>query len=220
VKKYPLLSLLVVTLLFLIITTYSFASSISAKFSYSESWAEKLVKYVDAGDVWYDVVESGNFHINVTIPATAISVDQIDADTEIYVEIGDFASTFRVGDDPRYKPGQSTSSKIVLQDYDDNDKLFTYLIASFKWSATKLTIAINSPNSPDLSPPLAYDYAVDYGGTAGAIQESRDALVTINIKGNEVDQPFSVALTGTSKIKTVMKQGEQFDLCSVTLKGI
>jgi hypothetical protein len=218
-KRHALFGLLVLTISFFSINTYSFASTIVPNFTYSESWGEKVIRYAEEGDVWYEEIESGKFKIKVTIPATGISVDQIDADTEFYVEIGDFTGySFRVGDDPQYQPGH-TSAKVAMQEYNDNDKLVTYLKASFKWSATKLTIAINGFTPAFISPPLAYYYAADYGGTPGPIQESRDALATITIQGIPVDQPFSVALTGTSSVKPVIKQEEAYDLCKVKLKG-
>lgn len=226
-KKRTLFGVLVIAFAFLGLNTYSLASTILPKFTYNESWAEKLYRYADMGDIWYEQGESGKFAIKVTLPATGISVDLIDAETEFLVEIGDFAGySFRLADAINYQPGD-TSAKFVLQDEFDNDndvlKVIKYLNASFKWSLTKLTITINGKTADYISPPLAYDYLVDpidTGPLVVPINESRDALVTITIKGNPVSQPFSVALTGKSSVKPVIKAEEQFDLHKVNLKGI
>ena len=48
-KRLALFGLLVLTLSFLSMPTYSFAASISPKFTYSESWAEKVVQILGRG---------------------------------------------------------------------------------------------------------------------------------------------------------------------------
>jgi hypothetical protein len=219
-KRLALFGLLVLTLSFLSMTTYSFAASISPKFTYGESWAEKVVRYSDEGESWYEEIESGKFTIKVTLPTAGINVDQIDADTEFFVEIGDFAYSFQANEDPKYleKPGR-TSAKVVNKEWNEHDKEVTSLTATAKWSATKLSLTFTA--TPYLwTYPLAYNYAVDQSLTEpGPINDSTNALVRITIKGIPVEHPFSVVLTGTSSVKHLIKQEEEFDLCKVSLKG-
>jgi hypothetical protein len=192
------------------------AAPLIAKLTYSESYKDTLKKYKEDGDVWYDVATSGSFKVSASIPAVAnnIPVADIAADTEFSLEIGAFSYTVTPGDDPKYKPGKKTA-KIVLQDYNDNDKLVTYLTTNLSWGAKKVSIAVSGKTPAFLDPPLAGDYQ----DPPGPISDTVPASFGLVSGDFAYSQPYNVTLTGKTKIKQVTKSEEEFDLYTINLSG-
>jgi hypothetical protein len=196
------------------------ATVVVPKLTYSESWTEKVVKYKDpaTGDVWYDMVPSGKFQINVTLPAFLVDTKDIGADTEFSVAIGTYADSFHPGEDPKYIPGQSYTANITRSYDDGNGHNVTYVKATLKWTGKTVSLAISgiAPN----------DYITDtptegnYWGLPGPIQDTQEAGVNITTPAAGYNHTFSVNLTGNNAMKSVTTpDGSTWDLNNISLKG-
>lgn len=201
----------------LVLLAALFALPARASVSFSDSYADRLARYSEEGEVFYDIISGGKFTARGKVMLAAEdSAITLDRDTPVSVSIGSWLFQGVLGDDPKFIPGRSKSVKIPLLGG------FLKLAISrgiFTWSVTAKTGFNAAGDDFETSPAAEALYAEE----SFPITPADDRVVSCNIAIASASATANIPLTGTVKyvIKTVGGGdfAEEFGLCTVKVKG-
>ena len=170
-------------------------------FTYSETLTEKLKKYTEDGDSWWDVLTSVKYSIAAKVSTQGLDINKISNGTFFSMSFGDLY----VEGNLSVKQGKKTT--VLYDEYECNK-------VSLKWDKNYLTIKLTSLCKEDET--VLADY---YYGETGPVNDSDEANIFLENDSLEIDATFDVTITGKVTEKTVTKYDEEFYLESISLKG-
>jgi hypothetical protein len=200
--------------------------------SFSESSADKAVcvRDPDFGDVFCDELTTGKFTLKATVFSTVDLTDPaivalLDPSTPVSLTIGDWEWDGTLGDDPKYVGG-AKKAKLKIQHercretaQDEICKDVTHATISLSVTKKGLSVVISAKTGDtDVeefeTSPLASEHAEDPGNFTDTVPAS------IDIGNGTLAESVTLIVTGTTKIHTVLKGGDEFDLGNVKLKSV
>lgn len=196
--KKALVCLSICIFIFAAVISKSYAAE---SFTYSETLTEKLKKYTEDGDSWWDVLTTVKYGITAKVSTKGIDISKISDGTYFSMNFGDL-----------YVEGNLSvingKKNTVLYDEDECNKV------NIKWDKNYLTISLSSLCREDET--VLADY---YYGETGPVNDSDEAHIFVENDFLEIDATFDVNITGKVTEKTVTKYEEEFYLESISLKG-
>jgi hypothetical protein len=170
-------------------------------FTYSETLTEKLKKYTEDGDSWWDVLTTVKYSIAAKVSTNGIDISKISNGTFFSMSFGDL-----------YVEGNLSvingkKSTVLYDEYECNK-------VSLKWDKNYLTIKLSSLCTEEGT--VLADY---YYGETGPVSDSDEANIFLENDSLEIDATFDVTITGKVTEKTVIKYEEEYYLESISLKG-
>jgi hypothetical protein len=223
VKEYLFIGFMLWTMVF----GLSVVDELSAdSLTFSESLIQKVKSYREAGDVLYEVVDSGKYKITVKMDLNASQLtNQFDENTCFTLTaMGMVFDEVCLGQDTKYTVGK-TSAKIIQTYEIAAGKTVTALITAIKWTKKhQLTFTVTG----NIGAIVAGDYV---GSDLGPIAPFNDTSLLV-IAGDfliggeafsELSYEFDVALDGEVSAKTVTKgkgeDAEEFEPYKVKVDG-
>lgn len=197
---------------------------------YSEGLKTKEVCSKPPGDISCNVFQSGSFQLTATYNATDIRnlnngsfypgqpEDSTTKESPVVLQFGAINIQAKLGDDPKYKPGQKNSSwNIVIGHPVCNGatgkcKTNADVTVSVKWSKQGVTVTAKGSydlaKDPDSTGPVV---AGDYLGTNDKIDDGTELQFNLG----DFDGSMPVRITGKDTVKT-SKAGNDLDTVAVT----
>ena len=204
----------------LMVTCFLVISSAQAdgSFKFKETYKQKVV-----WDTWFDwwtTIDLAQFKIKAKAPITEADISQFDKKTEVIVAVGDDEYGQRFGFyETLGNGGWGPGAKSAYYSYSEVDwegRRHEYLWVTLKFSKKWLTVTVTGITEPYgfMSSIIAYDYYwEDY---IGGIY--KDLWATVQV--GAVSQTFNLPCTGVSKMKTKKKSWDEFDVYTVSVKGV
>jgi hypothetical protein len=185
------------------------AAGAANTFKFTDTYVQK-VGWTPWG---YEVRDFGKFTITAKIALAGIDISKFKRDTEFYIYVGRFDWYCKLGEDPRYIPGKSTSFKIqvIPEEPDYYGKRDQYLQIQLKWSAKQLQVTITGITPDSLAPIWADDYLYD----TSTVSDITDAYIEF---GDNVKVYFNpIYIKGKATVKYNKKYGG--DISNINLTG-
>ena len=178
-----------------VILTNAYAAE---SFSDSESLSEKLKKYTDEEESWWDVDETVKYKITAKVSLNGIDINKITEETYFSMYFGEL----EFGDNLTISSGKKS---LVLSDMCNVVKL--------KWDKNYLNATLASLCK------YRTILTENYYGETGPVNETETAEIYLGDESFELDAFFDVKVTGKVSEKTVTKDEEDFELETINLKG-
>ena len=178
------------------------------------------------GDSWCDMMAPGSISVKAKVFTDgSANPTNYNADTYVVLSVGDFYWEGYLGDDPKYVSGGSRATfsltHEVWNDKTGESKVVTHGKISLGISSKGLTVSVSTKTGDVLVP---YD---DLGASSVIAPYHDDDpdgsftdLITASISVGDQSTSADVAIAGTVKHKTAVKNGEPWDLVSIKLQGV
>ena len=196
---------------------------------FTEGLKAKEVCSKPPGDISCEVFQSGSFQLTATYNATDIRYlnngafypgqpeDSTTKESSVVLQFGSIDIQAKLGDDPKYKPGQKNSSWNFVVGHpvcagSGKCKTNADVTVSVKWSKQGVTVtakgSYDMAKDPDSAGPVV---AGDYSGTNDKINDGTHFQFNLG----DFDGSMPVSISGKDTVKTT-KNGNDLDTVTVT----
>jgi hypothetical protein len=189
-----------------------------ASVTFSDDYADRLVRFTEEGESFYEVISGGKFTARGKMEILAAdSSITLDRDTPVSVSIGSWNFDGVLGDDPKFVPGKSKSVNIPLL---GGSLKLAISRGMLTWSLTAKTGFSNAGDEFEVSPVAEALYAEE----SFPITPADDQVVECSFTIATASATANIPLTGS--VKYVLKKvgsgdlADEYGLCTVKVKGL
>ena len=192
-------------------------------FEATEGWATDSVRFTEAvndrvvcvtnqnGVAQCGPVGFGRFTIDAKVGFAGVNISQFDAQTPVYLSVGDFTFIGSLGDDRNYVAGKSRATIVQSHLEAGRSKPVTDLQVGLSWNWNGLRIHITGNPSASYRASIFSDQVVE----AGTVNSTSSATVSF---GDTIGL-FDVTVVGSAKEKSVATTNGVVNLLNVKING-